>query len=146
MAILRPSVKGVASGLKVVPKRLGGVDHATRKSAQVMRSIKLLRQKAGWADLNQKDLLGEVRTYGQVKEGSHIPQSRGASLTQTSGFKSPKYGVYRTETGGFGVLILLGRADEDTFCLMARIAVVMMRSRRTTPAPMFVARTSSAWL
>ncbi len=142
MAILRPSVKGVASGLKVVPKRLGGVDHATRKSAQVMRSIKLHRQKAGWADLNQKDLLGEVRTYGQVKEGSHIPQSRGASLTQTSGFKSPKYGVYRTETGGFGVLILLGRADEDTFCLMTRIAVVLMRSRWTTPLSMFVAGTA----
>ena len=142
MAILRPFVKGVASGLKVVPKRLGGVDIATRKSAQAMRSIKLHRQKAGWADLNQKDLLGEVRTHGQVTKGSHIPQCRGVRLTQTNGFQSRKNGVYRTETGGFGILIVLGRADENTFCLMTRIAVVVMRSRRATPLPMIVAGTA----
>ena len=142
MAILRPLVKGVACGLKVVPTRLGGVDLTTRKSAQVMRSIKLHRQKARRADLNQKYLLGEVRTHGQVTKGSHIPQSRGVRRTQTKGFQSRKDGVYRTETGGFGVLILLGRADEDTFCLMTRIAVVLMRSRRTTPLPMFVAGTA----
>ncbi|MHB0958828.1 MAG: hypothetical protein ACYC0X_15215 [Pirellulaceae bacterium] len=128
--------------MKVIPKKLSGVDVATRKSAQVMRSIKLHRQKAGWADLNQKDLLGEVRTHGQVTSGSHIPQNRGLRLTQINGFQSRKYGVYRTETGGFGVLIILGRADEDTFCLMTRIAVMLMRSRWTTPLSMFVAGTA----
>lgn len=104
-----------------------------------MRSIKLHRQQTGRADLNQKYLLGEVRTHGQVTKGRHIPQSRGVRLTQTNGFQRGKYSVYRTETGGFGDLILLGRADEDTFCLMTWIAVVLMRSRWTTPLSMFVA-------